>query len=460
MARLIIKNRYIQGGAKNSAHLSYLVKYIATRDGVEKVRVNNANEMQTKPQQELIKSLVRDYPKSKDSFEYLDYKDNPTMENASEFIAEALELFVYPTSDNEKYVEYIAKRPRVELVGTHGLFNGSDEKINLSKVARDISTHKGNVWIPIISLRREDADITDYQTQSAWKSLISSKVFEIAESLKIHPDNFIWYGAFHNESHHPHVHLMCYSKNPNEGYLTRQGIEKMKSSFVNEIFKQELTPLYTMKSQRRDELKKEATKVFKELGEKISTTHFYNPKLEDLIFTLSDKLKVHKGKKQYGYLPKPVKLLVDLAVDELAKEPSIKEAYELWFELQNEIYNFYNDSLPKPLPLSMQKEFKSIKNMLIREVVSLELDEQAGMNKSIYSQSKSGQTWQSPSIGLCITRVLNGLSKIFVDTVPRDSTTMQQRVDSKRLRKLREKKLALGQKVGGQERENIEQRFN
>ena len=224
------------------------------------------------------------------------------MENASEFISISLEQHLTKTVGQEKYLDYIANRARVEIVDTHGLFTSSDEKIILSQVAEEISQHTGNVWTPIISLRREDAETTDFENAKVWKSLISSKTLAIASSLKIHPDNFKWYASFHNESHHPHVHLICYSTDPSEGYLTKDGIRKMKSTLATEIFKQELAPLYANKTQRREELKKESEKVFTDLKYQLQNNNIKNPKLEELINSLHHKLKFVTGKKQYGYL--------------------------------------------------------------------------------------------------------------------------------------------------------------
>ena len=371
MPRLIIKNSYLKGGGRNAPHRSHLVKYIATRDGVQFL-YQNPHDIATAKQKSLIKNILLDFPNAKNSFEYEDYRKNPSIENASEFITVALEQNLDRIGKRENYVGYIAKRPNVEKINTHGLFTNGDEKIILSKVAEEIANHEGNIWTPIISLRREDAIETGYDNVERWKNMLESYIPTVAESMKIPIDKFRWYAAFHNESHHPHIHMICYSTDTRYGYLTRQGIDKIKSGMMKEIFKEQLFRIYELQTDARNKLKSESEKVFQDLKNQIANSDYSNPKLEDLIAKLNQKLKVATGKKQYGYLQPKVKALVDEIANELAKEPSIKSAYELWCELQNEIYRSYQDTMPDPIPLSQQKEFKSIKNMIIREVMSLD----------------------------------------------------------------------------------------
>ncbi|MCQ4922253.1 relaxase MobL [Tissierella carlieri] len=368
MARLILKCPYFKGGSKRaSAHLGNLVNYIATRDGVEKINIENRNLSSTTKQNELILQLVKEFPNSKNLFEYEDYIKNPTMENASEFISVAVEENFDKIGKRKNYVDYIANRPRVERMGMHGLFTGGDDSLVLSRIADEVANHEGNVWTPIISLRREDATRLGYDKAENWHNMLSYYAIDIAESLKIKPENFRWYAAFHNEGHHPHVHMICYSTDPKEGYLTKKGIEKMKSGFVKNIFGQELKEIYIEQSKRRDELKEESREVLLELIPKMKNDIFQNSKVEELFIEFAEVLKFNKGKKQYGYLQPKLKAMVDGIVDELAKDERISKAYGLWYEMRNEVLHSYMDNLPEPLPLSQQKEFKSIRNMIIKE---------------------------------------------------------------------------------------------
>ena len=92
MPRLILKCPYLKGGSENtSAHLDNLINYIATRDGVERIRVEDKNLSSTIKQEELIAQIIKEFPNTKNLFEYEDYIQNSTIENASEFISVALE---------------------------------------------------------------------------------------------------------------------------------------------------------------------------------------------------------------------------------------------------------------------------------------------------------------------------------------------------------------------------------
>lgn len=372
MARIILKCPYLKGGEKTASHLSNLVKYIATRDGVEKMESVHRLWHSTKKQQELIAQILREFPDTKDLFEYEDYCENPNRGNASEFISIALEQNLDKISGREKYLDYIANRPRVEKFDTHGLFTAGDAPLILSQVAEEVSSHTGNVWTPIISLRREDAARLGYDNARAWKALLSSKAMELAESLKIHPDHLKWYAAFHNESHHPHVHMVCYSTNPQEGYLTKPGIRKMKSALANEIFRQELIPLYGEKPQRRDDVKQQAAEAMGELIRQMKGGVLLSERMEQLLTHLAERLQTVGGKKQYGYLKADLKNVVDEIVDELAKDSRIAEAYRLWWEVRGRIESVYTETPSEPPPLSRCEDFKPIRNMVIQEAINLD----------------------------------------------------------------------------------------
>ncbi|MGX8709928.1 MAG: MobP3 family relaxase [bacterium] len=372
MARIIVKNGYLKGGSeKTAAHLNNLVKYIATRDGVEKIKSGHELWHSTQKQQTLIGEILREFPDAKEMFEYEDYLANPNRENASEFITIALEQHLDKIGDREKYLDYIANRPRVEKFDSHGLFTAGDAPLVLSQVAEEVATHTGNVWTPIISLRREDAARLGYDSARAWKALLSAKAMELAENLKIHPDHLKWYAAFHNESHHPHIHMICYSTDPREGYLTKQGIRKMKSSLANEIFRQELIPLYGEKTQRRDELKEQAAEAMGELIHQMKGGVLVSGRMEQLLTYLAERLQTVSEKKQYGYLKADLKNVVDEIVDELAKDSRIAEAYRLWWEVRGRIEAVYTETPFDPPPLSRCEDFKPIRNMVIQEALNL-----------------------------------------------------------------------------------------
>ena len=372
MPRLIFKCPYIQGGSKRAAaHLGNYVRYMATREGAQRLPEQTAQLPATEKQRQMVEQLLRDFPLSRGTFEYEDYAAAPTRGNASDFITRALEDNYDRAAKKENYVQYIAGRPRAQRTGAHALFTGSDESLTLSQVAEEIAHHPGNVWLPIISLRREDAARLGYDDAERWKCLLTSCAIEIAQAMKIPWDQFRWYAAFHDESHHPHIHMVCYSADGRSGYLTKEGIAQIKSDLAGEIFRQDLTELYRQQTQRRDALNQDAQTVMRELIQRMEEGTADNPHIEELMTHLADRLRFTSGKKQYGYLKAPLKAVVDEIVDELARDPRVAQAYDLWYEMREEVLRTYKNDLPECLPLSRQKEFKPIKNMVIQEAVRL-----------------------------------------------------------------------------------------
>ena len=312
MPRIIFKCPHIKGGTvKASAHLGNYVSYVATREGVQKVPENKTNLPATKKQRQMIEQLIRDFPLSKGLFEYGDYQSAPTQGNASEFIARALEDNLDQVGKKDNYLEYIAQRPRAQKMGTHGLFSNSDEPIVLSRIADTVAHHPGAVWLPIISLHREDAARLGYDNAEQWKTLLTSYTADMARAMKIPVENFRWYAAFHDEGHHPHIHMVCYSTDGKSGYLSKTGIAKIKSDLAKTIFRQELTELYKRQTQRRDSLTEDAGDVLKTLIEQMQSGTLENEYIAQLMVQLAQRLKNTSGKQQYGYLKKPLKNIVD-----------------------------------------------------------------------------------------------------------------------------------------------------
>ena len=117
MPRLIFKCPYIQGGSKKAAaHLSSYVRYMATREGAQRMAIGHEQLPATEKQREMVARLLRDFPLSRGMFEYEDYQTAPTHGNASEFITRALEDNYDQIAKRDNYVSYIASRP-VHRVG-------------------------------------------------------------------------------------------------------------------------------------------------------------------------------------------------------------------------------------------------------------------------------------------------------------------------------------------------------
>ena len=289
----------------------------------------------------------------------------------AEYIAtrEGVELIEapHPTHDGGGYLEYMAERPR-----SHGLFS-ADSPADLEKTMEEINGHTGLVWTFVYSLKREDAHRLGYENSESWRKLLLAHQIELAQAMKISPKNFRWCAAFHDEKHHPHIHMMVWSANPKQGFLTEKGIEKMRSQLSNEIFRDELLSLYQQKDLSYSQVRDAAVETMGRLIREMETGLCHSPVIAEQMETLSKMLEDHKGKKVYGYLKKPVKTQVDAIVDELSKIPEVAECYEQWNQLRDELERYYKDVPREHLPLSQQKEFKAIKNMVIREAEQLRL---------------------------------------------------------------------------------------
>ena len=368
MPGLILKSPYIKCSGKGMGGGGYL-RYIGTRDGVELVPDDRPA---TKRQEQLIRSLVRDFPDTKELLEYDDWQTSHTKVHASAFITTALECNWEQANRSDVYLKYIATRPRVERLGSHGLFS-DDDTVDLQKVAAELDSYTGNVWTHIISLKREDAARLGYDRASAWRDLLRQERNEIAAAMGIPPGHFRWYAAFHDEGHHPHVHMMAWSSQPKEGWLDQDGIRKIRSTLTNQIFDQEMLHLYEQKTVSRDELVRQARASMLALVKEMRQGLCDHPEAEELILKLSRELGNVKGQKKYGYLPKPVKKLVDEIVDEMERLPVVAQCYEQWQALQGEVESYYSDAPPQKKKLSERKEFRQIKNVIVAEAERLRL---------------------------------------------------------------------------------------
>ena len=362
MARLIVKSPYIKCGSGQSTG-GYL-EYIATR---ERVEIIPDDRPPTQKQTQLIAKLVKDFPDAKELMEYEDYLSHPTKATASALITLTLESNWDRLSSMEGYAKYIALRPRAERLGEHGLF-GDDDNVDLNRVMDELDHYNGNVWTHIISLHREDAARLGYDHADAWRTLLRTHRNDIAAAMKIPPEDFRWYAAFHDEGNHPHVHMMAWSAKPNQAYLSKDGIRQIKSTLTNQIFRQELLHVYEQKSKSRDELVAEARKAMLELAKAMREMTCIHPEAEQMIWDLSRQLGQVGGKKTYGYLPKPMKKLVDEIVDQMAQLPTVDACYQTWWELQCQVEDYYSEGKKRLRPpLSQQKEFRQIKNAVIKE---------------------------------------------------------------------------------------------
>ena len=371
LSQIIVTSRYLKSGTQKSKNKRRnYTKYIATRETVE-VRDQNTidrNDNATKNQKELIDDLLSDFPEAKRYLEYEDFKANPTVENASELINTIIERNADVIGNRQNFVGYMAMRPGVQKRGTHGLFNEKDEPIILDRAANEIANHKGNVW----SLRRKDAVRLGYDNSEVWRDLVKKHISEIANAQRIPLCNLKWYAAFHDTTHHPHIHLLVYSTNPKQGFLTSKGIDKIRSAFANDIFHDDLQSIYQEQTLNRDELKAVSKTEFESIVRKIQQGGFDNPQLENFIRKLHSQLQNVRGKKVYGYLPSNVKETVNNIFWELAKDENIRQLYEKWCSLERLKYKTYTQK-EKVLPaLTENKVFQPVRNMIIRTVLDMD----------------------------------------------------------------------------------------
>ena len=368
MARLILKSPYLKPGGKKSPG-GYL-KYIATREGVEIAEDTSRHLPATAEQQKQIKALIKKHPQSKESHEYEDYLANPPRGTADAFLWNICEEY-QDGPKRDVYLKYIDERP-----GSNGLFTDEGVPIVLSQVQKEMNDHPGNIWTHIISLRREDAERLGYNSPDAWMHLLRSQRNMIAQQMKIAPENFRWYAAFHNEGHHPHVHLMAYSVNPNEAYLSTKGIETIKSNLAQEIFRQDLLQIYQKQSDIRDELRQESRDRITEIVDALNHGSCDNPQMQRMLVQLADRLAKAKGKKQYGYLNAGTKKLVDAIVTDLAGDSRIQELYSLWYKQKEDVLRTYTNKMPERIPLEQEKEFRTIRNAVVQAALQLQLPQE------------------------------------------------------------------------------------
>ena len=431
MSKIIFTSRYIKNPASSNA--GKLIKYMGTREGVEKLPNGIDYSPATKKQNDLICIALKTVPESWDYPEMKSYLENKTKSNATEFLNEFLERNADRIGGVKKLVNYYAERPGVEKLGKHGLFSQTGEKINLDEVADKVSKHNGILWTHVISLKREDAERLGYNNANAWKSLIRRNALEIAKAHKIEPSDLQWYGAFHNTTHHPHIHLMIYSKS-GQGYLTSKGIESMRSALGNDIFRNEQYKLFEMQTEIRDELKNELKNVIDDLLENINNDFYVSDKMVKLFRKLAEQIKSYNGRLMYGYLPKSIKEIVNNIVAELARDKNLAKLYSKWNEINREKLSLYYDKEKLDIPLEDNKEFRSIKNYILKSV-------------NLISQTMPENEIDKPTVKQSVSGIVLTLAKLIANSCKHKRAKLFGQVDSKLKSKLEEKKLAHGLKT-------------
>ena len=353
------------------------------------------------------------------------------------------------------YMHYIATRPRAEKHGEHGLF-GAEDSIDLEKAMQEIQTHDGSVWTIIYSLRREDAARLGYDNAASWRALLRSKQADFAEAMQIPPSQLRWYAAFHDEGEHPHIHMMLWSDDPKYGFLRKDKLLHLQSILTNMIYADELKEVYTKKDIAYKDVTEAARETMRRIVGKLESVENPPESIQQKLLELALELRIVSGKKKYGYLKKPLKDKVDSIVDELEKLPRVAAYYAVWNDLRDTLEIYYKSKPRQHNPLSQQKEFRAIKNAIIQEAerLRIQLEEssaQTSANPMLVTENTSSPTSHSvrpPSEYLLnsTVRLFHQIGRIFRDNAAPPSNPMGIRVDSKRRKKLIQKRLAMGHK--------------
>ena len=445
------------------------MKYIATREGVE---VLTGKGPATEKQKEMVAKLLKDFPDVRDSFEYEDYKQAPTLHTASALISAALDSHMQNLQSENGYLKYIATRPGAEKHGAHGLF-GREENADLNTAMHDLTAHDGNVWTIIYSLHREDAERLGYNNAAAWRKLLVSQQNKFAEAFHIPASALHWYAAYHDADTHPHIHMMIWADQ--ETVLKRDAVVKLRSAMTNSIFQAELENLYIRKDIAYKDVTEAAREIMREIVDRMESTAEPPASIQQKLLELALELRTVGGKKQYAYLKKPLKDMVDSIVDELETLPEVAAYYAVWNGLRDTLEGYYKNRPRQHNPLSHQKEFRAIKNAIIQEAERLrqqmeqvqrtseqessqettppdvETSSDSSTDPTLADEKTSSVVSHSarlPSEYLLNStlRLFHQMGQIFRDNAAPPSNPMGIRVDSKRRKKLMQKRLAMGHK--------------
>ena len=467
MPRIIVTSRYLKSG--NKKNISNYVKYIATRPGSVTKDILNEDKQVTEKQKELIETMLKDFPDSQTMYEYDDYVSNPNQNSASAFISEVIERYSDRMDSMQNYISYLANRPGAVKHGKHALFSQEDKEIELNKVAKEIAEHKGNVWTHVVSLRREDAEKMGYTDLNSWRELILRNIPVIAKQSKIDMKNLKWYAAFHDKKTNPHVHMVVYSTDVKEGFLTKSGIEKIRSAFANDIYHDELYSLYGQQNTLRNKLKKESEELMSSVSVLSKDDFEMSSEMIQLVSKLSAQLNEHRGKKYYAFLKPQVKQTVDEIFLRLADNEKIKKMYELWCELEQKKHDTYSSAKITFPPLTDNVQFKSVKNMIIQTVLDMNLPEAKGAAEQEQtddegtdyspidvtisdnpSDDKAKQSEQQAkeqeALTFAVMSLFVNLCSMIRNDYAQEQHKMKPKVDKKLMRVIRKKEISLGYK--------------
>ena len=331
-------------------------------------------------------------------------------------------------------------------------------------------------------MRREDAARLGYDNAESWRLALLAHQNDFAEAMQILPEHLHWYAAFHDEGEHPHIHMMLWSDDPRYGFLRKDRLLHMQSVLTNTIYADELKEIYIQKDVAYKEVTEAAREIMREIVDRMESTAEPPASIQQKLLELATELHTVSGKKQYGYLKKPLKDMVDSIVDELEKLPEVAAYYSVWNGLRDTLEGYYKSKPRQHNPLTQQKEFRAIKNAIIQEAERLrqqmeqaqtaseqkpsqeaeapsgETSADTSANPTLANENTSSATSYSvrlPSEYLLnsTVRLFHQVGQIFRDNAAPPSNPMGIRIDSKRRKKLMQKRLAMGHKQDDHEQE-------
>ncbi|MGN1202241.1 MAG: relaxase MobL, partial [Eubacterium sp.] len=233
--------------------------------------------------------------------------------------------------------------------------------------------------------------------------------------------------------------------------------------------------IYQKQTEHRDKLRAEARDIVEDLVSKINSEIYISASIQHKLLELADRLSKSKGKKAYGYLKPDVKAIVDSIVEELANDSRIKKLYDLWYEQKENTIRTYTDEIPERISLAQNKEFKSIKNGIIKEALKLNLaedkaeerenfdDEEPVSNPFKYEENTSAESvfdsdrgvlyphnaikTNRNSVAVSSLYLLRYLCNIIQNQLRFEDKQKAQRTDKKLQQKINDKKQAQGLKM-------------
>ena len=278
---------------------------------------------------------------------------------------------------HKTYTDYIANSEYVirNEETTHGLFGIVDKfpniqsEENLSSIINyidDLAKAKVPIYRGLVSLTEFDAERLGYYDQEKWKKLLENRLPSIAEKLNIKLSDLQYLGAVHYEDGHPHLQFFVWSKSNRNYFIKYKEINKMRNEFINDVFKEDLLPIY----QDKDLAKKNITGenyILQELKKanldekfvrdlmKYQKSTFQNHRVRsilkdeeikevvDAMLVLKDELKNTTGSIKYEYLkayPEILAKVNEIAIKIIELSPQCQNEIDKYIKAKQKLAEF------------------------------------------------------------------------------------------------------------------------